>query len=160
MAIMTREHVETSPSAPSPRATKREQRRQAAAQRKRAESTRSLLSDMQLARPRNRRIYFAVLAVTVTVFTGAFIFPVYWMVTGALKSPAEFTSNTPTFVPHSFHPETYSNAWNQMQIAHFFMNTVEITLGGWVIQMAVDVSVAYALSKLRPIFGKLIFGLM
>ena len=123
-------------------------------------ATRSLLSEMQLARPRNRRIYFAVLAVTVTAFTGAFIFPVYWMITGALKSPAEFTSNTPTFVPHSFHPETYSNAWNQMQIAHYFMNTVEITLGGWLIQMAVDVSVAYALSKLRPVFGKLIFGLM
>ena len=33
-------------------------------------------------------------------------------------------------------------------------------MGAWLLQLAVDVSAAYALSKLRPVFGKLVLGAM
>jgi multiple sugar transport system permease protein len=104
--------------------------------------------------------YFVVLGLTLVVFSLVFLFPLYWMVVSAVKSPAEYALSNPTWIPHSWHPDTYSDAWNQMRIAHFFGNTVFYALGGWIICLVVDVLVAYALSKLKPIFGKVVLGLM
>jgi multiple sugar transport system permease protein len=81
-------------------------------------------------------------------------------VTGALKLPKEAMLPDPTFIPRSFHPDTYADAWSQLQIAKFFLNTVWYALGGWLIQLVIDVAAAYALSKLRPVFGKVVLGLM
>ncbi|WP_435137130.1 carbohydrate ABC transporter permease [Actinacidiphila sp. bgisy144] len=121
-------------------------------------ATRSLLSDQELARPRNRRVYFAVLTVTVLVFCAAFLFPLYWMASSALETPKQFATQTPTLLPKSVHLAAYHDAWTQMDIAHFFLNTVYYAVGGWFIQIAVDVCAAYALSKLRPAFGKVVFA--
>jgi multiple sugar transport system permease protein len=122
--------------------------------------SRTLISTADLARGRNRAVYYTVLSVVALLFVVVFCFPLYWMVTGALKSPAELAQPSPSLFPHSFHPETYREAWTTLQIAHFFLNTVKYALGGWLIQMVVDVSVAYALSRLRPVLGKLVLGLM
>jgi multiple sugar transport system permease protein len=121
-------------------------------------TVRSLISDQELARPRNRRLYFAVLTLTVVVFAAAFLFPIYWMATSALETPQQFAAQTPTLLPKSVHLAAYRDAWTQMDIAHFFLNTVWYAAGGWFIQITVDVSAAYALSRLRPVLGKLIFG--
>jgi multiple sugar transport system permease protein len=120
--------------------------------------SRSLISDMELVRPRNRRLYFAVLTLTVLVFAAAFLFPLYWMATSALETPQQFAAQTPTLIPKSVHLSAYRDAWTQMDIAHFFLNTVWYAAGGWLIQLAVDVSAAYALSRLRPIFGNVVFA--
>jgi len=122
--------------------------------------TRTLISDVDLRRPRVRLLYFAVLAAVTVLIVLVFVFPFYWMVTGALKSPAELAQPRPSLVPGTLHPETYAQAWTRLQIAHFFVNTALYALGGWLVQLIVDVSAAYALSKLRPMFGRLVLGLM
>lgn len=119
-------------------------------------ATRTLISAVDLRR--HRRLYFAVLGLTLAVFALVFLFPLYWMVTGALKSPAEFATSPPTLIPESFHPETYATAWTNMRIARYLGNTVFYALGGWLICLLVDVGVAYALSKLKPIFGRIVLG--
>jgi multiple sugar transport system permease protein len=123
-------------------------------------STRTLFSAADLRRGRARAAYFAVLAVATAGCALVFWFPIYWMVSGALKSAPELADPTPTLLPHSFHPGTYADAWNRLQIAHYFLNTAGYALGGWLIQVAVAVGVAYALSKLRPVLGKLVLGAM
>lgn len=125
-----------------------------------APATRTLVSASQLRRGRGRVVYLLVLGGTTLLFLVAFVFPLYWMVTGAVKSPAEFALTPPTFVPESFHPETYAQAWDRMRIVRYFTNTVYYAFGGWLIQLIVAVSAAYALSKLRPRFGNLVLGLM
>jgi multiple sugar transport system permease protein len=119
---------------------------------------RTLVSAVDLRR--HRGLYAVVLTVTMLVFTLVFLFPLYWMVTSAVKSPAEYAVSPPTMVPETFHPENYAIAWDQMRIAKFFANTAFYALGGWLIQIVVDVGVAYALSKLRPVLGKLVLGMM
>ena len=119
-------------------------------------ATRTLVSAVDLRR--HRRLYFAVLGLTLAVFTLVFLFPLYWMVTGALKSPAEFAASPPTLIPESFHPETYATAWTNMRIARYLGNTAFYAVGGWLLCLVVDVGVAYALSKLKPIFGRIILG--
>lgn len=119
---------------------------------------RTLLSDREI--DRHRGLYRAVLAGTVALFAAAFLFPLYWMVTGAVKSPAELAQNPPTLVPHSFEPGNYETAWNQLRIARFFANTLLYAAGGWLIQVFVAVTAAYALSRLRPILGNVVLGAM
>ena len=109
---------------------------------------------------RHPAVYFAVLTALVVLFALVFVFPLYWMVTGALKSPAELVSHDPTLLPREVHTEAYRHAWTNLQVAHFFLNTVLYAAGGWLVQVTVDVAVAYALSKLRPVLGRVVLGMM
>jgi multiple sugar transport system permease protein len=121
-------------------------------------ATRSLISDADLNRGHGRLIYRIVLAVMAVAFTVVFLFPLYWMITGAVKSPVELAQPVPTIIPQSWHPETFADAWHKLNIGHFLLNTAYYAIGGWLIQLIVDVAAAYALSKLRPIFGGLVLG--
>jgi multiple sugar transport system permease protein len=119
---------------------------------------RTLLSAADLRR--HRVAYAVVLGLTLLVFSLVFLFPLYWMVTGAVKSPAEFAQSVPTWIPQSWHPENYATAWTTMRIARYFGNTVLYALGGWLVCLVVDVLAAYALSKMRPVLGRVVLGAM
>jgi multiple sugar transport system permease protein len=122
--------------------------------------TRTLLSDADLRRGRSRTLYWLSLGGATVLVVLVFFVPLYFMVTGAMKSPAELADPVPTIIPSEWHPENFAHAWTRLDIAHFLANTAFYAIGGWLIQIIVDVAAAYALSKLRPIFGKLILGLM
>jgi multiple sugar transport system permease protein len=121
---------------------------------------RALVSPLSLRTPRGRVIYWTTLVVVVIGFTGAFVFPLYWMVTGALKSPDEIAQIPPSFFPKHVDFGVYKDAWDQLQLGIFLKNTALYAGGAWLFTLAVDVTAAYALSKLRPFFGKLILGAM
>jgi multiple sugar transport system permease protein len=121
---------------------------------------RTLVSPLALKTPRGRMIYWTILGLTVVVFTAAFVFPLYWMVTGALKSPEELAQIPPSFFPKSYDFGVYKDAWEQLQLGVFLKNTALYAGGAWLFTLAVDVTAAYALSKLRPLFGKVVLGAM
>ncbi|ONI66862.1 ABC transporter permease [Kribbella sp. ALI-6-A] len=122
--------------------------------------TRTLVSPLSLRSWHGKLIYWTVLVVVVIGFTLAFVFPLYWMVTGALKSPDELAQIPPSFFPKEYDFGVYAEAWNQLQLGVFLRNTALYAGGAWLFTLAIDVTAAYALSKLRPLFGKLILGLM
>ena len=119
-------------------------------------SERTLISQTVLRR--HRVAYFSVLTFFVVLFALVFLFPLYWMVTNAVKDSDEIFRTIPTLVPESFHPEAFRIAWTRLQIGHFFLNTIFYTAGVWLFQILIDVPVAYALSKLRPVFGKAVLA--
>ena len=121
---------------------------------------RTLVSPLALRTPHGRIIYWTVLTVTVVGFTGAFVFPLYWMVTGALKSPDELAQIPPSFFPQHLDFAVYKDAWEQLQLGVFLKNTALYAGGAWLFTLAVDVTAAYALSKLWPVLGKLVLGAM
>ena len=121
---------------------------------------RTLVSPLALRTPRGRIVYWTVLTIVVVGFTGAFVFPLYWMVTGALKSPDELAQIPPSFFPKSFDLGVYADAWEQLQLGVFLKNTALYAGGAWLFTLAVDVTAAYALSKLRPFFGKVVLAAM
>ncbi|MGI5502512.1 carbohydrate ABC transporter permease [Lentzea sp. CA-135723] len=104
--------------------------------------------------------YWIVLVGTLVLFTAAFLLPLVWVLLGAFKPPAELAQQPPTILPQTWEPGAYAEAWNYMELGKFFLNTLVVALGAWAVQMAVIVPAAYALSKLRPIFGNAIMGLM
>ncbi|MET7474335.1 carbohydrate ABC transporter permease [Streptomyces sp. NPDC005648] len=121
-------------------------------------STRTLISPATLARPRGKALYWTVFTAVVLLFALAFLFPVYWMVTGAMKSPDEIARTPPTLVPEHWHLGGYTDAWELMQLPQHLWNTVVQAAGAWVCQLVLCTAAAYALSRLRPAFGRLILG--
>jgi multiple sugar transport system permease protein len=121
---------------------------------------RTLVSTAQKRTGRGRAIYWTVFGLVFLAFTAAFVFPLYWAVTGAMKSSPELVRTPPTLVPEQWHPETYKEAWTGLDLWLYFRNTVVVVVGAWLVQLAVAVPAAYALSKLRPKLGNLVLGLM
>ncbi|EXU69305.1 ABC transporter permease [Streptomyces sp. PRh5] len=121
-------------------------------------STRTLVSPATLARPRGRAVYWTVFTTVVVLFAIAFLFPVYWMVTGAMKSPDEVARTPPTIAPKQWHLSGYSDAWDLMQLPQHLWNTVVQAAGAWLFQLVFCTAAAYALSRLKPAFGKVILG--
>jgi multiple sugar transport system permease protein len=121
---------------------------------------RTLVSPTQLRSPRGKAVYWTVFAVVLLLFVLAFIFPLYWAITGAMKDPAELARTPPTVVPEQWHWESWGEAFSRLDLLKYFGNTVVVALGAWAIQLAVDIPAAYALSKLRPVLGNKILALM
>ncbi|MEU9358541.1 carbohydrate ABC transporter permease [Streptomyces sp. NPDC048301] len=121
---------------------------------------RTLISPAQLGRPRGRALYWIVFALVVAAFTLVFLGPLYWMVTGGLKATQEVVQSPPTFVPSSVHTENYTQAWTVMDLSKLLFNTLYYAFGALAFQLVLDVAAAYSLSKLRPVFGKVILGMM
>ena len=122
--------------------------------------TRTLVSHAQLTRGRGRAIYWTLLVLVVLTFTLIFIGPLYWMITGALKSGQEIAQTPPTLFPSDPQPQNYVDAWNRLNLAKLLFNTAYYAFGALVFQLVLDTAAAYALSKLRPVLGNLILGLM
>ncbi|MFI5714150.1 carbohydrate ABC transporter permease [Kribbella sp. NPDC051620] len=152
--LQPRQVLEATTPAPAPRRTRKKK------DKGHGYETRSLVSPLALRSVRGKATYWTVLVVVVIGFTLAFVFPLYWMVTGALKSPEEIAQIPPSFFPKHFDFGVYADAWNQLQLGIFLKNTALYAGGAWLFTLAVDVTAAYALSKLRPFFGKLILALM
>ncbi|MDT0446147.1 carbohydrate ABC transporter permease [Streptomyces johnsoniae] len=121
---------------------------------------RTLVRPAVLRTTRGRLVYWSLLVVVLLLFTIAFIIPLYWMVTGGMKSSPEVARNPPTYIPEEWHPGNYSDAWDQLELARYFGNTVMLIGGAWLLGLAVQLPAAYALSKLRPRFGNVVLGLM
>lgn len=123
-------------------------------------SQRTLLSPWALKKKRGKVAYWLVFAFVLALFTLAFVVPLVWMLLGAMKSAPELARNPPTVLPEHLNAGAYVEAWNFMELAKYFTNTVIIAAGAWLIQLAVQVPAAYALSKLRPVLGKWVLALM
>ncbi|MFJ3982108.1 carbohydrate ABC transporter permease [Streptomyces fungicidicus] len=121
-------------------------------------STRTLVSPAVLARPRGRAVYWTVFTGVVVLFALAFLFPVYWMASGAMKSPDEVARTPPTLVPESWSTSGYTDAWELMRLPVHLWNTVVQAAGAWLFQLVFCTAAAYALSRLRPAFGTLVLG--
>jgi multiple sugar transport system permease protein len=142
-------------------ASARQQRhQQRSAQRQVIASNRTLISPAQLNRGHNRVIYRIVLILVVVVFTLVFIGPLYFLVTDGTKSTLEAISNPPTYYPHHVHLNNFVKAWDWMSVGQLALNTFYYAIGALVLQVVFDTAAAYAMSRLRPVLGNVIFVLM
>ncbi|AXK33403.1 carbohydrate ABC transporter permease [Streptomyces armeniacus] len=121
---------------------------------------RTLIRPAVLRTRRGRTVYWAVLALVLLLFTVAFVIPLYWMGTGAVKSAPEVAQNPPTYVPREWQLGNFAEAWQELDLTRYFLNTLLLVGGAWLFQLAVQIPAAYALSKLRPRYGNLVLGLM
>ncbi|MFD6137509.1 carbohydrate ABC transporter permease [Isoptericola sp. NPDC060257] len=76
-------------------------------------------------------------------------------------TPTQDILRTPlTLFPHGIAWENLERAWNDVQVSRYFMNTVWLALGSWAVQLVVATTGGYALSVLRPRYGKVVQALV
>jgi multiple sugar transport system permease protein len=121
---------------------------------------RTLISRAQLNRPAGRVLYWVTFWLLAVVFALVFLFPLYWMVTGGLKSAQEIIRVPPTLVPAHPKAGNFATAWREADLGRLLWNTTLYAGGALVFQLVLDVGAAYAFSKLRPVFGNVILFAM
>jgi multiple sugar transport system permease protein len=94
--------------------------------------------------------YVAVLAYL--IFLG---FPLVWLISASLKSPREFASINPTFLPQAPTFSNFTGALEEQGLVRSMLNSLQISVATTVLVLIVSLPVAYALarlrSKLRPV---------
>jgi multiple sugar transport system permease protein len=121
---------------------------------------RTLISRASLNRRGGKRAYWVSLSAILLVFTLVFLFPLYWMITGGFKPTQELIKNPPDLLP--LHPQVsaYQTAWTELHMGRLLLNTLIYAGGALALQLTFCVAAAYALSKLRPVLGNVILGMM
>ncbi|WP_433051032.1 carbohydrate ABC transporter permease [Dactylosporangium sp. CS-033363] len=76
-------------------------------------------------------------------------------------TPTQDIIRTPLAVfPHGVRWANISEAWNDVQISKYFLNTIWLAAGSWFVQMLVATTGGFVLSVLRPAWGKIVNGLV
>ena len=76
-------------------------------------------------------------------------------------TPTQDILRTPMAVfPHGIAWDNIERAWNDVQVSRYFMNTVWLALGSWAVQLVVATTGGYALSVLRPHYGRVVQALV
>jgi multiple sugar transport system permease protein len=75
--------------------------------------------------------------------------PIIWMVLTAFKSPSEVVASPPTWVPTTWHPENFIDAWQAAPFGRYLANTVFIAGSVAFLEVVTSALAAYAFARLR-----------
>ena len=93
-----------------------------------------------------------LLSVIGIVITMAFLFPIYWMITTAIRQPRETFMN-PTFFPRSFSMEAFKiEAHNGVSLYTYMKNSVIIAFSATVLGIVLSVPASYGLARFKTRF--------
>lgn len=142
-------------AAPLPRGRWRRRGRRAA-----PADDRRVLSTKDWARPpvraAMRTVHGALLALLLVVGLG----PILWLGKSAV-TPTQDTLRTPMALwPNGADWGNLATAWTRVEIDLYFTNTVLLAAGSWAVQVLVATTGGYALSVLRPRYGKVVTALV
>jgi multiple sugar transport system permease protein len=95
----------------------------------------------------------------------AFIVPILWMISGAVKTSAAVTASPPQLVPHSVHLQNFSDATHYIDFWTYLSNSAIVTAFTVVGTLVACVPAAYAFAILRwrgreAAFGVVLFSMM
>lgn len=99
--------------------------------------------------------YIGMILVVVVILV-----PIYWMLSGSLKTNSEIMTFPPQWLPTSPQWHNYSDAWNAAPFGRFYLNTIITTLAGTTLELTNACLTAYALAFLRFPAKNLIFILL
>ncbi|MEI3844071.1 MULTISPECIES: carbohydrate ABC transporter permease [unclassified Microbacterium] len=118
----------------------------------------SFISDHEYRTGASRIVVRLVHAVTLLLLVLFGIGPLFWMLKGALTSPAEMAADPLALWPQDPRWENFGIALGQLQVGSYLMNTLWVVIGSWAVQLIVAVTAGYALSVLRPRFGGVVYA--
>ncbi|GGS55597.1 MULTISPECIES: carbohydrate ABC transporter permease [Actinokineospora] len=95
---------------------------------------------------RGQRVGLAVLGIAATVF---FFFPTYWMITTALKTPAQILSPDYDLIPLSVTFDNFASAFGKDGFTSFLTNSLIVTLGSVAVALAAGLLAAVPLARMR-----------
>ncbi|MFE2035117.1 carbohydrate ABC transporter permease [Streptomyces scopuliridis] len=84
--------------------------------------------------------------------------PLYWMVKGAVSPPTELTTRPLALWPDRPLLDNFATAYTDLSVGHYLMNTFLVVGGSWAVQLFISATAGFALSVLRPRFGRVVYG--
>ena len=99
--------------------------------------------------------YVAMVVVVVLILV-----PIFWMLSGSLKTNQEIMKFPPQWLPTNPQWHNYRDAWNAAPFGRFYLNTIITTLAGTTLELTNACLTAYALAFLRFPLKNLIFVLL
>ena len=86
--------------------------------------------------------------------------PVFWLVTGAMKTNPEFYTPDPQVLPKAFNLNNFPIAWNSAPFGHYYINSLVTTMLGTLAEVIMAVTTAYALVFVRFPFRNAAFVML
>jgi len=127
-------------------------RRAAAEPRETTDPERTLISPLEWRKPGVKLVNWTIFAV-LSLLTLVTLGPLFWMLSGALKSSVEIFRTPPVLWPASPEWTNFQRAWTELDPLLYLTNTAILALGAIVLQFLVSATAAYSLSKLKPVLS-------
>lgn len=89
-----------------------------------------------------------------------FLGPFLWMVFTSFKPLAEALRLPPTFIPETWIPQNYADAWQSGPFLHYTKNSIIVTLSVVVLQLLTIIPASYAFAKMDFKCKKFLFSLI
>ncbi|GGJ65760.1 carbohydrate ABC transporter permease [Streptomyces brasiliensis] len=121
------------------------------------ELPRGVISSADRRRPSVRwtlRICQPLLLLAVAV---AGLGPILWTVKGALSPTQELLKDPLRLWPSDVQWGNLASAWRELSLGHYLLNTGVLVVGCWFFQLLVATFGAFALSVLRPRYGRFVY---
>jgi multiple sugar transport system permease protein len=135
---------------PTGRTVKRHHRAKPGKDADQAGLNRGIVSDLDRRKPGVRAVMTIINVVLFLFLVLACLGPMYLLLKSAI-SPTQDTLRSPlAFFPNGAAWGNIAEAWNHVQISHYFLNTIIIAAGSWFFQLLVATTGGFVLSVLRP----------
>jgi multiple sugar transport system permease protein len=86
--------------------------------------------------------------------------PILWLAKSAITPTNDTIGHPMSLFPHGAAWGNLHAAWSDVRVSRYFWNTVVIAIGSWLTQLLVAATAGYALSVLRPKYGRFLTGLL
>jgi multiple sugar transport system permease protein len=110
-------------------------------------SSPATVQERRSGRPLARRLPDYLVHAALIAGALVMLFPFYWMVSTAVKSPDEANLFPPTLVPQTFQPEHFVAAWNMAPFARYFFNSGLVALSVVACVLMTSALSAYAFAR-------------
>jgi multiple sugar transport system permease protein len=86
--------------------------------------------------------------------------PLLWLAKSAISPTQDTIAHPMALFPNGFAWDNLRAAWTDVEVRRYFLNTVVLALGSWLVQVLVATTGGYALSVLRPRYAQLVYWLL
>lgn len=114
---------------------------------------RSNISDSDLSRASTRFTFRVVVGVVVALLVVVAAGPLLWLAKSAVSTTQDILRDPFALWPSGIQWQNLDDAWNQIQIGRFTVNSVVITSGEVLVAVFSAVTLGYVLAVLRPKYG-------
>lgn len=97
--------------------------------------------------------------VSVILLSSLVFLPLYWILINSFKTMPELTSPQPTFFPHTFTLEHYTNLFTQVNFLRYFYNSVVVAVASTLVIIVLGALAAYSIYRCRYRGRKALFVL-
>jgi multiple sugar transport system permease protein len=121
---------------------------------------RSNVSDADLSRRGTRAGYRTVIALVIAALFIACAGPLLWLAKSAISSAQDILREPFGYWPSGMQWDNIPDAWNQIRIGQFTLNSLAITSGEVIVALFAAVTLGYVLAILRPRYGSVLNALI